>query len=143
MNDDEAYDYTTPIEERPGYLGDMFDNFLSFSDELKALDGFDFRLYGVMADELGQRDRELEVQFAACSLQVTFEAYSVSAIVGSMPAVVAVYDCPPDQGPAAGSGYIFVLKNGAKLSDCERQAQNLRRALDEDFEKLRREYEAV
>ena len=95
-----------------------------------------------MADELGQHDREVEVQFVAGSSQVKFEAYSVSDIVGSIPAVLVVYDCPPGQGPASGSGHIFVLKDGAVLSDCERQAQDLRSALDEDFEKLRREYEA-
>jgi hypothetical protein len=125
MDEDEAYDYDTPIEETPGYLGHIFDGFISFSDGLKVLDGFDFSLYAIMADELGQLDREIEVQFD------TDPAH-----------LVAVYDCPPNQGPASGSGYIFVLKDGAALSECERQAQLLRNALDDDFEKLRREYEA-
>jgi hypothetical protein len=142
MDEDGAYDYDTPIEETPGYLGHIFDGFLSFSDGLKALDGFDFSLYAIMADELGQLDREIEVQFDTDPAHLKFEAYSVREIVGAIPLLVAVYDCPPNQGPASGSGYIFVLKDGAALSECERQAQLLRNALDDDFEKLRREYEA-
>lgn len=35
---------------------------------------------------------------------------------------------------------IFVLKDDANRSECEPQAQILRDALDEDFEKLRKEY---
>ena len=130
----------TPIEETPGYVGHIFDDFLSFSDGLKPLDGFDFSLYGIMADELGKLDRRLEIQIGSDSKQVEFEAYSVMQIVEGIPLVEAIYDCPPDQGPAGGSGYIFVLKDGALLDECERQAQILRIALDEDFEKLRREY---
>lgn len=141
LDEDEAYDYDTPIEETPGYLGHIFDGFLSFSDGLKALDGFDFSLYGIMADELGQLDRQVEVQFDPGPVQLNFDAYSVSEIVGAIPLVAAVYDCPPGQGPASGSGYIFVLNDGATRSECERQAQIMRDALDEDFEKLRKEYE--
>lgn len=37
---------------------------------------------------------------------------------------------------------IFVLKDDANRSECEPQAQILRDALDEDSEKLRKEYEA-
>lgn len=95
-----------------------------------------------MADEMGQLDRQIEVQFDPEPSQLRFEAYSVSEIVSAVPLVVAVYDCPPGQGPAGGSGYIFVLEDGGALSECEKQAQILRNALDEDFEKLRREYEA-
>jgi hypothetical protein len=142
MDEDEIYDHDIPIEETPGYLGHVFDGFISFSDDLKALDGFDFSLYGLMADELGQLDRKVEVQFDLELSQLRFEAYSVGEIVGAIPLVVAVYHCPSGQGPAGGSGYIFVLKDGAALSECERQAQILRNALDEDFERLRREYEA-
>ncbi len=64
MDEDETYDDETPIEETPGYLGHIFDGFISFSGGLKALDGFDFSLYGIMADELGQLVRQIEVQFA-------------------------------------------------------------------------------
>ena len=143
LDEEEAYDHDTLIEETLGYIGHIFDGFLSFSDGLKALDGFDFSLYGIVADELGQLDRQVEVQFDPDTgpMQLNFDAYSVSEIVGAIPHVVAVYDCPPGQGPASGSGYIFVLKDGATRSECERQAQILRDALDEDFEKLREEYE--
>jgi hypothetical protein len=142
MDEDETYDDETPIEETPGYLGHIFDDFISFSGGLKALDGFDFSLYGTMAYELGQLVRQIEVQFDPEPSQLRFEAGSVSEIVSAISLVVAVYYCPPGQGPAGGSGYIFILEDGAALSECERQAQILRNALDEDFEKLRREYEA-
>lgn len=141
MSKNEPYDQT-PIEKTPGYLGYIFDDFLSFSGALKPLDGFDFSIYGIMADELGQVDRKLEVSFGDGSSQAEFEAYSVSQIVQSIPLVTAIYECPPDQGPAGGSGYVFVLQKGGSREECKRHAQVLRSALDEDFEELRKQYEA-
>ncbi len=142
MSKNETYN-ETPIEKTPGYLGYIFDDFLTFSSGLKPLDGFDFSLYGIMADELGQLDRKLEIHFGDGSPRAEFEAYSVSQIVQSIPLVTAIYDCPPDQGPAGGSGYVFVLQQGGSREECKRQAQILRIALNEDFEKLRKEYETL
>lgn len=81
LDEDEASDDDTQIEETPGYLGHIFDGFLSYSDGLKALDGFDFSLNGIMADVLRQLDRQVEVQFDLDPAQLKVEAYSLDRLV--------------------------------------------------------------
>jgi hypothetical protein len=57
------------------------------------------------------------------------------------PPHVPVYDCPPDQGPAGGSGYIFVGADAyAGLGSVEEHAKTLRKALEIDYEILREKY---
>ena len=51
---DTEWEDETPVEEIPGYLGFIFDGFLELSDGLLPLKGFDFVLYGIMADELDE-----------------------------------------------------------------------------------------
>jgi hypothetical protein len=126
----------TPVEETPGYVGYIFDNYIDFSDGLKPLEGFNFTLYGEMADALDALERRLEIDFGTGISTVSFDAYSVHEIVGSIPSVDAIYDCPPDQGPAGGSGYIFTLASGCALEDLTLFAQKMRDALDADFSAL-------
>jgi hypothetical protein len=54
---------------------------------------------------------------------------------------VAIYDCPPDQGPAGGSGYVFVLRdNWQSDPPLSEQVSALRKALEKDYEILRQKY---
>ena len=140
MKNDDDYDYETPVEETPGYVGHIFDDFIDFSDGLKPLIGFDFQLYGQMADELGDLDRCLEVDFGNGLASVCFSAYAVHEIVSAIRCIDAIYDCPPNQGPAGGSGHIFLLQDGAALSEATACAHVLRAALDKDFQSLETEY---
>lgn len=136
MQNDDDYDFETPIEETPGYVGHIFDDYIDFSDSLKPLIGFDFRLYGQMADELGAMDRCLEIDFGGGPASIGFSAYSIHEVVSAIPSVDAIYDCPPNQGPAGGSGHIFLLQDGATLEEALVCAQILRAALDKDFQSL-------
>jgi|GEM_PF-2430022 hypothetical protein len=141
MNDDE-YDYETPVEETPGYLGHLYDEFIVFDEGLKPLEGFDFRRYAGLADELDALNRQLEINFGDGPKVISFDAYSIHEIVASIPFVDAIYDCPPDQGPAAGAGHIFVIDDGHTLDEATTAAKILRSALDADFVELQTEFDA-
>lgn len=141
MND-EDYDYETPVEETPGYLGHLWDEFIVFDEGLKPLEGFDFRRYGGVADEVNALNRKLEIDFGDGPKIISFDAYSIHEIIGSIPFVAAIYDCPPDQGPAAGAGYIFVIDDGYTLAEATAAARILRSALDADLLALQTEFDA-
>ena len=143
MNDEDDDDYETPVEETPGYVGHIFDDFIGFDEGLQPLEGFNFSLYGMMADELDCPDRQLEVDFGDGSTSISFEAFSLNEIVGSIPSVDAIYDCPPNQGPAGGSGYIFVLRDGCTVEESIVAAKSLRSALDSDFRVVQAAYEKI
>lgn len=141
MND-EDYDYETPVEETPGYLGHLWDEFIVFDEGLKPLEGFDFRRYAGLADEVDALNRKFEIDFGDGPKVISFDAYSIHEIVGSIPFVDAIYDCPPDQGPAAGAGHIFVIDEGYTLAEATAAAMILRSALDADFLRLQTEFDA-
>jgi hypothetical protein len=141
MNDDD-YDYETPVEETPGYLGHLFDEFIVFDEGLKPLEGFDFRRYAGLADELDALNRQLEIDFGDGPKVISFDAYSIHEIVASIPFVDAIYDCPPDQGPASGAGHIFVLNGEQPLDEITGAARALRSALDADLTELQDEFDA-
>lgn len=143
MSGDEAYDDITPVEETPGYVGNIFDDFISFGDGLQPLEGFDFCSYGTMADELGASRRTIAVDFGAGITRFNFDAYSLAEIVEVIPSVEAVYDCPPNQGPAGGSGYIFILSKGRTTDETIAFARLLRSALDEDFKVIEAAYQQM
>jgi hypothetical protein len=141
MNDDE-YDYETPVEETPGYIGHKFDEFIVFDEGLQPLEGFDFRRYAGLADELDALNRQLEIDFGDGPKVISFDAYSIHEIVASIPFVDAIYDCPPDQGPAAGAGHIFVIEEGHTLAEATTAAKILRTGLDADLVALQAEFDA-
>ena len=140
---EDSYDDETPVEETPGYVGHIFDDFIDFGEGLKPLEEFDFSLYGIMADELGFSERQLEVDFGNGPTSISFEAYSLNGIVETIPGVEAIYDCPPNQGPAGGSGYIFVLREGFTVEESVAAAKVLRSALDSDFRIVEAAYEKI
>lgn len=141
MNDEDN-DYEPPVEETPGYLGHLWDEFIVFDEGLKPLEGFDFRRYAGLADEVDALNRKLEINFGDGPKVINFDAYSIHEIVGSIPFVEAIYDCPPDQGPAAGAGHIFVTDEGYTLTEAAAAATILRSALDADLLRLQTEFDA-
>lgn len=141
MSDIDGYDSDAPVEETPGYLGHLFDEFIVFDDGLKPLEGFDFRRYAGLADELDALTRQLEVDFGDGPKTIHFDAYSIHEIVASIPFVDAIYDCPPDQGPAAGAGHIFVIDEGHTLAEATASAKILRSALNADLAVLQAEFD--
>lgn len=130
-----------PVEETPGYVGHVFDGDFMAGEELKSLSDFDWSFYSIMADEFDKQDRKLVFKDKGSTLELIVDATSIEDIIGSLPSVEALYDCPPDQGPAGGSGYIFVVANGFSITDVLGAASALKKALDADFEDLRSEYQ--
>lgn len=120
-------------EQIPGFLGLIFDGDAAFEAALAPLSGFDFWTYAQLADELEAVERCVVVDFGSGATELCFDARSVEQIVGAIPAVDALYDCPDDQGPAAGAGHVLVMTDGFNDSDVTRGALSLRVALDADL----------
>ena len=138
---EDTYDDETPVEETPGYLGHIFDDYLSFGPELEALSDFDWKQFGHMAEELDRLARRLNLELDGKTTAINADANRTNEFLDELPSVVAIYDCPPDQGPAGGSGYVFVADEGyAGPGRVELHAKALRKALETDYEILREEY---
>src|SRR5438045_1402522 len=101
--DDDDYDYETPVEETPGYIGYVFDREFTAGEGLAPLQDFDWSKYTLMAVELDKTARNLVIQVGVNKLEINTDASSIEGLVGALPSVVAVFDCPPSQGPAGGS----------------------------------------
>jgi hypothetical protein len=140
MHNDDVFEDETPVDQIPGYVGIVFDDFIEFTEGLTPLIGFDFRLYGIMADELDVLRRSVVVDFGSGPSTISFEAHSIHGIVSSIPCIEALYDCPSNQGPAGAAGHIFLLDEGTALAKATACAQSLRVSLDEDFKSLEAQY---
>jgi hypothetical protein len=141
-NDETSFDEETPIEETPGYLGHIFDDYLSFGPGLQALSDFDWKEYQNMAMELDKLDRRLTLELNGEEKTISGDACSINDFLDELPTVEAIYDCPPGQGPAGGSGYVFIVADGfaGPGERVEEHAKSLRKALETDYEILREEY---
>jgi hypothetical protein len=120
-------------EQIPGFLGLIFDGNAAFEAALAPLKGFDFWTYAQLADELEAVERCIVVDFGSGATELCFQADSVDQIVGAIPAVDALYDCPDHQGPAGGAGHVLVMADGFSDIDVTRAALGLRAALDSDL----------
>jgi hypothetical protein len=124
-------------EQIEGFLGLIFDGDAAFEAALAPLSGFDFWTYAQLADELDAVERCVAVDFGSGPTELYFDASSVEQIVGAIPAVDTLYDCPDDQGPAGGAGHVLVMADGFSDSDVTRAALSLRVALDADLTAMR------
>ncbi len=98
------------------------------------MDDFDWTVYSELVDDAGG-ERTLNVDFQGETANLVFEAYGdIAYLLDQVPAVeVFKDDGSPDQGPAGGSGFVFVLKDGSSLNDLSTQILTLRHALDADL----------
>ncbi len=120
-------------EQIPGFLGLIFDGNAAFEAALAPLKGFDFWTYAQLADKSEAVERCIVVDFGSGATELCFQADSVDQIVGAIPAVDALYDCPDHQGPAGGAGHVLVMADGFSDIDVTRAALGLRAALDSDL----------
>jgi hypothetical protein len=136
-----SFDPDLPIEETPGYLGHIFDDYVSFDLDLISLSEFDWSEYSNMASEIDKLERCLTLNLIGTEISIIANASQINTFLDKLPSINAIYDCPPDQGPAGGSGYVFLLcddwKSYAPLSE---QISALREALEIDYEILRLEF---
>ena len=140
-NDPYPFDPDLEIEETPGYLGSVWDGEVSFGPELILLSEFDWSEYSNMASEIDQLERCLTLNLDGTEISINADASQINTFMDELPSINAIYDCPTDQGPAGGSGYVFLLcdnwKSNAPLSE---QISALREALEIDYEILRLEF---
>jgi hypothetical protein len=140
-NDPYPFDPELPIEETPGYLGIIWDGEVAFGPELILLSEFDWSEYSNMASEIYQLERCITLNLNGTEISIIADASQINTFLDELPSINAIYDCPPDQGPAGGSGYVFLLcdnwKSYAPLSE---QISALREALETDYEILRLEF---
>jgi len=135
------FDPDVPVEETPGYLGYVFDDFYDFGPELETLSHFDWKQYESMAVELDQSDRQLVVDLGKDKIEIEADASRMNEFLDHLPSVETIYNCPPDQGPAGGSGYVFVVSDISYGYELIRShAVALKKALEEDYEVLRKDY---
>jgi hypothetical protein len=142
QSEDYPFDPEVPVEETSGYLGHVFDDHdISLGPELDLLSEFDWKEYEMMASELDKLDRCLTMDIEGAVLSVSAKACFINEFIDGLPSVEAIYDCPPDQGPAGGSGYVFIENDGYQ-SDIPliKQVSALREALEKDYEILRLEF---
>ena len=145
MNDEnESYEFDpdVQVEMTPGYLGYVFDDYFKFGPELETLFSFDWKQYESMAIELKKDNRHLVVDLGDQKIDVKADAFKINEFLDHLPSVEAIYDCPQDQGPAGGSGYVFVASNSYYLEHdkIRSHAVALKKALEEDYEILRQEF---
>ena len=139
-DDDYPFDPEQPVEATPGYLGHIFDDYISFGSELAALSDFDWQGYANMASEIAC-DRCLSLDLGNTKFLVRADAYMINEFLDQLPSVEAIYDCPPNQGPGSGSGYVFVIAEHCPAPEkISQEAAALRKALEIDYETLRSEF---
>jgi len=137
--EDENGDPIMP-HDLPGYLGMTFDGEIDLSSALGDLRDFPWDDYGMLADELQMADRKLSIALKNTTFVIEGTAWDPESFINGLPAVVAIYDCPPDQGPASGSGYIFFKADGFSDKQVLDEANALYKALTVDHELMETEH---
>ena len=144
MDDEYPFDTERPLDEQVvGYLGCTWDGDITeYEPPISSLCNFDFAEYFSLMDELEVSQRTVECKFARKRLKILIEAYQeIHSIIDLLPAVDCMYDCPPDQGPAAGSGYVFSIAASWHRRYVKKQSEILTNALMDDMSKMRLELE--
>ena len=140
MDDEYLFDTERPLEEQVvGYLGSTWDGDIAeYKPPISSLCNFDFTEYFSLMDELEVSERTLECKFAKKRIKLHIEAYQeIHSIIDLLPSVDCMYDCPPDQGPAAGSGYIFSIGTNWHSRYVKKQAEKLTKSLSDDMCKMK------
>ena len=128
MEDDEDVNQT-PIEELPGILGYQWDDFgfVALDPCLSAIAEIDLReLQEAQAVAEGFK---LEVLTSEGFRIIEIDTYGpIFPIFGELPSLAVEFDCPPNQGPAGGAGYLFFLA-GSTTDDVKREVDSFCAAL--------------
>ncbi len=106
MEDDVAQ---IPIEELPGILGYKWDDhdFVALDPCVSSIANIDLR---ALQEAIDIDEFFIEIQTIEGIKKIEIDWYgSIFPIFGELPSLAVVLDCPPDQGPAGGAGYLFFL----------------------------------
>lgn len=119
----------TPVEELPGILGYQWDDFdfVALDPCLSAITEIDLREIQE-AQEVAEGFK-LEVLTSEGLKIIEIGTYGpIFPIFGDLPSLVVEFDCPPNQGPAGGAGYLFFLA-GLTTKDVKREVDSFCAAL--------------
>ena len=134
----EGADYGTPIEELPGVVGYTWDGEFYPRPQLQILADFDWLAYDELIEEIVQ-PRRLVLEGLAQPTECEIEPYDdLAYLLDQVPSLEVMKDPGPKDGMAAGSGYIFFLKDGATFEQLKAEMTSLRHALDSDLLELSR-----
>ena len=128
MDDDEDVDQT-PLEELPGILGYQWDDFdfVVLDPCISAIAEIDLRELQE-AQEVAEGFK-LEVLTSEGLKIIEIDTYGpIFRIFGELPSLAVEFDCPPNQGPAGGAGYLFFLA-GSTTDDVKREVDSFCAAL--------------
>jgi hypothetical protein len=104
--------------------------------ELAALKDFDRETYSELIEEAGG-SRILVLHTSKHNPAVSIEPYeNIAYVLDQLPAVQVYKDHgPPDAGPASGSGFVCVLRDGFSIDELAGQVRALGSALDADLQR--------
>jgi hypothetical protein len=117
------FESDTPVEELPGILGYQFDDhdFVSLSEATDALSSSFIRDF---EEQIWLLENELPVKVTLNSIETDFfvkPKIPLFELMDKLPAIDIKIDCPPNQGPGGGSGYLIFLADGYNLQQAKDQ----------------------
>ena len=119
-----------PVEELPGILGYQWDDFdfVVLDPCVAAIADIDLRAFQEAQDIV--EGFWLDVQTSKGLEKIEIGEYgSIFPVFGELPSLAVELDCPPNQGPAGGAGYLFFLLDGATTDDVKRDVDSFCAAL--------------
>lgn len=133
-------DLDTPVEELPGILGYQWDDldFISLSEVTRNITADFVREFDEQAFYL-RNSISSKVNFGSEEIDVTVEpGERLMCLLGVLPALAVQIDCPPNQGPASGSGYLIFLADGHTVEQARVQVDVFLGVMARTLEEMRR-----
>ena len=133
------FESDTPVEELPGILGYQFDDF-DFVSLSEATDALSSNFIHDFNDQIWLLEKELLVKVTLNSIETDFIVkpnVPLFNLMAALPAVEVTIDCPPDQGPAGGSGHLIFLANGYNLQQAKEQLDAFIKSMTNALEKMK------
>lgn len=135
-----GFDSDTPVEELPGILGYQWDDFdfVSLSEATQNITADFVRDFDEQAAYL-HKPIGSKVKLGSEEFDVTVEpGERLMGLLGVLPAIDVQIDCPPDQGPASGSGYLIFLADGHTVEQAKIQIDGFLGAMARTLEEMLR-----
>lgn len=134
------FESDTPVEELPGILGYQWDDFdfVSLSEATSSLTADLVRDFDEQASYL---TKKLPVKVNVGSAEIDFAIEPGERLIGlldALPAVDVQIECPPDQGPSGGAGYLVFLADDHTLEQARQQIAAFLGAMEAALTEIRR-----
>lgn len=134
------FESETPVEELPGILGYQWDDFdfVSLSEATSSLTADLVRDFDEQASYL-TKNLPVKVRVGLAEIDVAVEpGERLIGLLDALPAVDVLIDCPPDQGPSGGAGYLVFIADGHTLEQAGQQIAAFVGAMEAALAEIRR-----